>query len=171
MSISIAVQKRNNNVARLCLLLAITSAATLTACANIPGGMNSAPKVIEADGTSYVACSGFITVYQPSRDVADSSQKTYEITFTDDYGKAQDLKRVKSYSILKPDQNEAGSPTGTKQVLTYAMPDVATPENMTTTYSNGQPMIKGSIVDFGDKGDAGRARWQGPGKWEPVPCD
>jgi hypothetical protein len=168
---SIVVCRRNNNAGRLWLLLAITSAATLTACANIPGGMNAAPKIIEADGTFYVACSGFITVYQPSRDVADSSQKTYEITFTDDYGKEQDLKRVKSYSVLRPDQNEAGSPPGTKQVLNYAMAAVANPANTTTKYSNGQPIIKGSIVYFGEKGDAGRARWQGPGKWEPVPCN
>jgi hypothetical protein len=103
----------------------ITSTATLTACSNIPNGTSLAPKTIEADGNYYVACSGFITVYQPSRDVADSSQKTYEITFTDDYGKAQDLRRIKSFVVLRPDENEAGSPPHPKQALTYAMPGVA----------------------------------------------
>jgi len=172
MLISISVWIESNG-ARLRLFLAIASVATLTACSNIPSGMNPAPKIIEADGNSYVACSGFITVYEPSRDIADSSssQKTYELTFTDDYGKAQDLKRVKSYTIIRPGQNEAGSPPDTKQVLSYAMPAVATPDNTTTVYSNGQPMIKGSIVLFGNNGDAGRARWEGPGKWQPVPCD
>jgi len=156
---------------RLRLLLVAAFAAILTACSNIPSGTSAAPKIIVADGSSYTACSGFIVVYQPSRDVADSSQKTYEITFTDDYGKTRDLKRVNSYTILRPDQNEAGSPPGAKQVLTYAMPAAAIPENTTTVYSNGQPIIKGSMVWFGKDGDAGRARWQGPGKWEPVPCN
>lgn len=129
------------------------------ACSNVPSTFSPAPKIIEADDHDYTACSGLIVIYQPSRDVASSSQKTYEITFTDDFGKAQDLKRVKSYTILNPDR-----------VLTYAMPYAANPENMTTVYGDGQPMIKGSMVWFGNKGDAGRARWQGPGKWEAVPC-
>lgn len=162
---------RATNRARLGLVLVLATGAMLPACSNVPSAMSSAPKIIEADGNYYTACSGTIFIYQPSRDVGDSSQKTYEVTFTDDYGKAQDLKPVKSYTILKPDQSESGSPPNAKQALTYAMPAAANPENMTTVYSNGQPMTEGSIVWFGNNGDSGRARWEGPGKWEAVPCN
>ena len=70
-----------------------------------------APKIVEADGSVYTACSGLITVYHPSREVADSSDRTYEITFTDEFGKDQDLKQVRSYRILQP-----------TETLRYAMP-------------------------------------------------
>lgn len=130
-------------------------------CNSIPSGISTAPKEIEADHAAYVACEGFVIVYHPSRDIADSSSKTYEITFTDDYGKSQDLKDISVYTIREP---------AVGQALNYAMPSVASPSNTSTTYSNGQPIPMGGVVMFGNYGDQGRAIWLGPGKWKPVPC-
>jgi hypothetical protein len=155
-------------MSRSILALAIMVCMLSSFACRTPSGISSAPKIIEADGVEYIACSGLITVYQPSRDVADSSQQTYEITFTDEFGESIDLKQVKNYTILRPDSNEAGPPPSTKRLLTYAMPAAANPSNNATTYSSGEPMHVGDIVTFG-KGQ-GKARWLGPGKWEPVPC-
>jgi hypothetical protein len=129
------------------------------ACNDIPTHVSRSPKIIEADGNQYTACTGDITVYEPSREVAESSQRTYEITFTDNYGGEEDLQDVRTYTVRSPKSGE---------VLDYAMPPEAVPSNTGTTYSGGQPIQPGDIVTFG-KGE-GKARWLGPGKWEPVPC-
>jgi hypothetical protein len=142
------------------MVILLFAVSAMGGCKNIPSGVSTAPKVIEADRAQFVGCSGLIKVYAPSRDVADSSEKSYEITFTDQYGQQQDLKRVRSYTVSAPDG----------QSLYYAMPSVATPANTSTTYSNGEAMIPGSVVLFGKDGGNGRARWMGPGQWEPVPC-
>jgi hypothetical protein len=128
---------------------------------NVPSGISTAPKLIVVDGTTYVACEGFIKVYQPSREIADSSRKTYEITFTDEYGRTRDARGVKDYTIRQPEEG---------QTLNYAMPSFANPSNTTTTFSDGQPFHPGNVVVWGNNGDEGRAKWLGPGKWEPVPC-
>jgi hypothetical protein len=141
------------------LMLALFALSLLCGCRNIPNNWYTAPKTIQADGSTYLACEGVITLYSPSRGIVDSSSKSYELLFTDDYGQQKDIKSITSYSIEEaPDAH-------------YAMPDVTTPENMTTTYSNGTPMTTGSTVFFGQhNGDQGRAIWNGPGKWSPVPC-
>lgn len=128
-------------------------------CGDVPRTVRTAPKIIEAGGVQYTACEGFITVYRPSRDVADSSRETYEITFSDEYGKERDLKGLSGYTIREP---------GTSQALSYAMPPEANPSNTARTYSNGRPLSVGDVVTFGNAGS--RARWNGPGQWEPVPC-
>jgi hypothetical protein len=137
-------------------LIAVSASLMLLSC-NLPRGLSAAPKIIMADGAQHVACSGFVTVYHPSRDVSSSSEETYEITFTDVNGKWQDLKQVRSYSILEPDPD---------QPLTHALPAEANPYNTATTYSNGQPIAVGAVVVFKD----GEAKWLGPGKWEALPC-
>lgn len=83
----------------------------------------------------------------------------YEVVFTDDYGKAVDLKDVISYTVKDPPKDAS-----------YAMATVATPDNLTTSYSDGRPIQPGAIVFFGKDGDQGRARWRGKGQWSPVPC-
>jgi hypothetical protein len=140
----------------LCIVAAI---CLLSSCNQIPEHWHSAPKLIDADGSSYVACTGMIRVYNPSRDVTSSSSPSYEIVFTDNYGQAQDLKNLKSYQVADVGHE-----------VYYVMPSSANPDNTTTTFSNGTPMTPGNIVFFGDNGSQGRARWDGPGKWNPVPC-
>ena len=149
----------HRGTARLAFLMALTF--SWSGCENIPSGVSVAPKLIEADGSLYTACEGYITVYHPSRDIADSSSQTYEITFTDDYGKARDLKDVKAYTIRKTEPNLP---------LNYATPAGANPSDTTTKESNGQPLMVGHTYWFGKDGDEGRVKWAGPGKWEPVPC-
>jgi len=116
-------------------------------------------------------------VYQPSRDIADSSGKLYEITFTDDYGKAADLKDIEHYTIRKRESGET---------LSYAIPDglpsteararSAQHFDFSQLYGEkgGQvwpPTRAGAVLLFGNKGgDEGRAKWLSPGKWERVPC-
>jgi hypothetical protein len=119
-----------------------------------------APKRIVADGVQYVACEGSILIYSPSRDVVASggTKKSYEIVFTDDFGQQEDLKGLTSYEVYKaPDAQ-------------YAMGPHATESNASTTYSDGTPMTVGAVVTFGQDSKGGRARWNGVGKWAPVPC-
>jgi hypothetical protein len=142
-------------------ILTVTSMTCLFGCNHIPNGVSMAPKIIEVDGREYIACEGFVNIYQPSRDIADSSSKTYEITFTDDYGKTRDLKDIAIYAVREPQASEP---------LNYAMPTSANPSNTTATYVNGEQIRPGSVVVFGKDGDEGIAQWLGPGKWKPVPC-
>jgi hypothetical protein len=107
----------------------------------------------------YLACEGYVSIYIPSRDVASSSSKSYEVLFTDDYGHEQDLKDLTSYTI-------SDAPSDAH----YAMGTAATSDNTSTAYSDGSPFKPGGVVWFGKKGDAGRAIWNGKGKWSPVPC-
>jgi hypothetical protein len=131
----------------------------LCGCDEIPHRLISAPKDIEADGHFYLACEGYVRVYSPSRNVVSSTSRSYEIVFTDDYGKAQDITSVSSYTI-----------TDAPKDASYAMSSLSNPENLSTTYSDGSKIKVGSDVLWGNNGDAGRARWNGPGKWSPVPC-
>jgi hypothetical protein len=138
--------------------LRLFSLVLLCGCDNIPAHWHSAPKTVQADNQEYLACQGDIWIYSPSRNVASSSSKSYEIEFTDDYGHPRDLKNLTSYTI-------SDGPTDPH----YAVASVATPDNTATTYSDGSPMKPGVVVLFAN-GDAGRAIWNGPGKWSPVPC-
>jgi hypothetical protein len=139
------------------LFVACMPLVLVSGCSDIPANFYLTPKNIEIDGASHTACSGLIWIYNPSRDIAASTEKTYEITFTDDYGQFQDFKDVKSYTIINNDH------------ATYAMPSVVPgPEN--TKYSNGTPFKSGDVVWFGKNGDGGRAIWISPGNWRPVPC-
>jgi len=140
------------------LFIVVALAFLLCGCQYIPEHLHFAPKTVEADGQVYLACEGAIWIYSPSRDIASSSSsKSYEVVFTDDYGHSRDLKDLSSYTVsdAADDAHYAMSP--------------ATVDNTTTAYSDGTPMKPGAIVLFG-KGDAGRAIWNGPGKWSPVPC-
>jgi hypothetical protein len=129
-------------------------------CDNVPAHAHPAPKTIIANGREYLACEGFVTVYDPSRDIASSSSShMYEIVFTDDYGKSMDLKDVTSYTVKDAPKDAS-----------YTMAAVATSDNLSTTYSNGQPIQQGATVVFGKDGDGGRAIWNGKGKWSPAPC-
>ena len=142
-------------------ILTIISMTCSFGCNRIPSSVSMAPKIIEADGAEYIACEGFVNVYQPSREIADSSSKTYEISFTDEYGKTRDLKDIRIYTVREPQASEA---------LSHAMPAAANPSNTTITYENGQQIQPGSVVVFGKDRDEGEAEWLGPGKWKPVPC-
>jgi len=141
-------------------LFTLALLALTCGCGNIPAHTHSAPKTIIADGTEYLACEGYVTVYNPSRDIVSSSSgHSYEIVFTDNYGKSIDLKDVTSFVVKEAPQDAS-----------YAMASVATSDNLSTTYSNGQPMLPGAIVFFGKDGESGRAKWLGRGQWRPVPC-
>ena len=115
-----------------------------------------APKTIIIDGTTYTACSGIVKVYSPSRGVVSSSSKTYEITFTDEFGQSQDFEQVSSYSIIE-------NPNAT-----YAMPDYSpSPDD---ERSAAELAGLGAIMLFGNNGDEGMAIFISPGKWKAVPC-
>lgn len=118
-----------------------------------------APKRIVADGVLYIACEGSISVYSPPRDIVASGgeKKLYEVVFTDDFGQQQDLKDVSSYEIAKATDAQ------------YAIGSYATESNTTTAYADGTPIHVGDVVLF-RQGKDGRARWNGVGKWAPVPC-
>jgi len=70
-----------------------------------------------------------------------------------------DLKDVTSYTVKDAPKDAS-----------YAMAAVANSSNLSTTYSNGQPLVPGSVVYFGKDGSDGRARWTGKGQWSPVSC-
>lgn len=144
-------------VRTLPLLVALFLSVPISACSYVPTNYSSPPKEIEIDGTSHIACGDVIWIYSPSRNIADSTKKTYEITFTDDYGQPQDFKEVQSYTIRKIEN------------ATYAMPDPL-PGPKIRQYSNGVSFRPGEVVLLGKRGDAGRAKFIGPGNWKPVPC-
>jgi hypothetical protein len=75
---------KENDLKRRMKVLLFASTLLCFGCRQIPSGVSAAPKIVEADGTQYTACEGLINVYQPSREVADSSARIYEITFTDE---------------------------------------------------------------------------------------
>jgi hypothetical protein len=139
------------------ILPTITILLLANGCSSIPSNFFMAPKTLQLDGRFYIACTDIIYVYSPSRGVADSSKKTYEFTFIDEYGQDQDIKEVSTYIIREaPD-------------AAFAMPSpVPGPE--TTRYSSGNPFTSGDIVHFGEKGKGGRAKYIRPGEWKPVPC-
>lgn len=126
-------------------------------CSSVPSNFLTTPKEVEINGSRYLACGDVVWIYSPSRGIADSSKKTYEITFDDEYGKAQDFKELTAYTIRDADD------------ATYAMPNPAPRPDM-TTHSGGYRFTNGEIVLFGNQGDAGRAKYLGPGNWKPVPC-
>ena len=133
------------------------SLVLLCGCSNVPSNFFFTPKEVEIDGSRHLACGDLVWVYSPSRGIADSSKKTYEITFGDEYGQSQDFKEVTAYTIRDADG------------ATYAMPSPPPRPDM-TTYSGGSPFTYGGTVLFGKQGDAGRAKYLGPGNWKPVPC-
>jgi hypothetical protein len=132
----------------------------LLGCNQIPAHWHQAPKVVDVDGQNHLACKGSILVYSPSRNNLSSSSTTYEIVFTDDYGQSRDIKNVTSYSVSEAPEDAH-----------YAMSAYASPDNLSTAYSNGVRFQAGSVVEWGTNGEAGRAIWRGPGKWAPVPCE
>jgi hypothetical protein len=138
-------------------LPAVTFLLFASGCSSVPSNFFSAPKELQLDGNFYLACTDFVYLYSPSRDIASSSAKTYEFTFIDDYGQEQDVKDISTYTI-----REAPN-------ATFAMPSpVPGPE--ITTYRGGTHFTLGSIIRFGENGKGGRARYVGPGEWKPVPC-
>jgi hypothetical protein len=127
----------------------------------MPAHLHAAPKIIQANGISYLACEGWITVYSPSREVASSSPKSYEITFYDGSGKYQDLKALGFYAIVDAPSNAH-----------YDVPIEASPKNMSQLAPNGSRLTPGQTVFYGYSDDRalGRVIWDGPGKWRSVPC-
>ena len=123
----------------------------------MPAHLHMAPKIIQANGVSYLACEGWITVYSPSKEVASSSPKSYEVTFYDGSGKYQDLAGLSSYTIVDAPDNAH-----------YDMPIEANGKNMSDLAPNGSLLTPGQTVFYG--GSLGRAIWEGPGKWKSVPC-
>ena len=142
------------------LLLTIAVFVTLLAVVGyeyMPAHLHMAPKIIQANGVSYLACEGWITVYSPSREVASSSPKSYEVTFYDGSGKYQDLAALSAYTIVDAPDNAH-----------YDMPIEANRKNMSDLAPNGSLLTPGQTVFYG--GSLGRAIWEGPGKWKSVPC-
>ena len=127
----------------------------------LPAHLHAAPKLIQANGITYLACEGWITVYSPSREVASSSPKSYEITFYDSSGAFQDVKGLGFYAIVDAPSNAH-----------YDMPIAASPKNMSDLAPNGSLLTPGQTVFYGYSDDRakGRAIWDGPGKWKSVPC-
>lgn len=114
----------------LALLLCVSG------CSSTPSNFFTTPKELQLDGNRYLACTGVIWLYNPSRGIADSSKKMFEFTFIDEYGQDQDIKEVSSYTIREAPEATFATP--------YSMPgpDV-------TKYSNGQPFITGNLYLFG----------------------
>jgi hypothetical protein len=141
-----------------CLIVALLA---IVAYEYMPEHLHAAPKIIQANGISYLACEGWITVYSPSREIASSSPKSYEITFYDGSGTFQDLKGLGFYAIVDAPGNAH-----------YDMPIEATPKNMSKLAPNGSLLTPGQTVLYGYSDDppSGRAIWDGPGKWKSVPC-
>jgi hypothetical protein len=122
----------------------------------------TAPKIIQANGISYLACEGWITVYSNPREVASSSPKSHEITFYDGSGRYQELKAFGFYAIVDAPGKAH-----------YDMPIEANRKNKSDVAPNGSLLTSGETVFYGykdDRGAIGRAIWDGPGRWRSVPC-
>ena len=102
-------------------------------------GYYSAPKLIEADGTSYVACSGVVRVSSDSG--LFGSETTYSISFTNDAKIDTVVKGVRNVTITS-------IPTMIKSSLQAHLPDPKTESDKTS-----QPFVEGStfLSGPGDK--------------------
>jgi hypothetical protein len=64
--------------------------------------MKQAPKGIDADGTTYIACRGFVTV-------SGNLQEGYQVRFTDESGLDHDVRGIHKLEILDlPDKTVCG---------------------------------------------------------------
>lgn len=142
-------------------ILVIFALLAIVAHVYMPEHLHAAPKIIQANGISFLACEGWITVYSPSREVASSSPKSYEITFYDGSGKFQDLKGLGFYAIVEAPSNAH-----------YDMPIEASRKNKSDLAPNGSRLTPGQTVVYGysDDSASGRAIWDGPGNMKSVPC-
>lgn len=102
-------------------------------------GYYSAPKVIEADGASYVACSGIVHV--SSDGGLFGSETTYSISFTNDDNTDTVVRGVRSVTITS-------IPTLVKSSLQTNLPDPKT-----DTDKNRTPFVEGSTYLSGGPGD------------------
>ncbi len=117
-------------------------AVVLLICVAILSGCgipHNPPKMIEADGTGYVACRDLIWVNGQSGLLG--GEPTYEISFTDSEGISHDIRGIKHLSMTD-------IPETVPYVLPYPLPDVKTgnnggpyPEGSTWTFSNSSKAI------------------------------
>jgi hypothetical protein len=103
------------------------------------GVPHSAPKLMDADGTSYAACRDLIWVNEKSGLLG--GETTYDITFTDADGVGHDIRGIKHLTMTD-------IPETIPYALPYPLPDVKTgnsggpyPEGSTWNFSNGSKAV------------------------------
>jgi hypothetical protein len=126
---------------------AIVMALYLSACDNI----QVAPKIIRADGVSYLSCKGLIWVDKTSG--MFSSDTAFKIAFTDSGNMSRSIWGIKSLSISDPQAYEIAP-------FPNHIPDPKLEVDI-----NGKPYVNGNIYTWPDGSKAELVS----GKWKPVP--
>src|ERR1700742_815320 len=98
------------------LLFSIIAGCLVLASCNCDVLPENAPKLIEADGQTYVACEGFIWVSTQSSDLSGAS---YSVKFTQKDNISRDLRGVKKLDIsdLARDSRDLCKPSEQSKII------------------------------------------------------
>jgi hypothetical protein len=85
------------------LMVVAATSAVLLGCWKLDAG----PKLVRADGRTYIACGGALSVHSPREAPYDSDPGTRDVMFEEPGQIRHQLKRVRSFSIT-PYQGDPG---------------------------------------------------------------
>lgn len=131
------------------IFAAIALAICLSACDSAQVG----PKIIDADGDSYLACSGIVWIDKTSG--MFSSDTVFKVSFTDSGNMKHTLWGIKKISIRDPQAYELVP-------LPAYLPDPKVVSDV-----DGKPFVSGNIYSWPD---GSKAELAGD-KWKPVKID
>ena len=123
------------------VLIALMSSMFALACDEV----KSAPKIIVADGQTYLACKDSISV---DSDGGFSGGTTFKISFTDAAGLGHLMRGIKKLEVSDMPK----------------LVDAPMPSNPGMSTSDGNPVVEGQSYTWGD---GTQARFHN-GRWEPV---
>jgi hypothetical protein len=124
-------------------IVAIGSCLFAAGCDNV----TSSPKMIEADGQTYIACKDLVWVSIEGGGLLGGGE-TYKITFTDAAGLSHTLRGIKKVEMTD----------------VPGMVPAPMPRNPTMTSSDGKPVVEGNVYTWSD---GSKARLHN-GAWEAV---
>ncbi len=121
----------------------ISGALFAAGCDNVSGS----PRIIEADGQTYVACKGLVWVTSEGGGLLGGSE-SFKVSFTDATGLAHTLRGLKKVQV--------------SEVPTLVPAPM--PLNPSLTTSAGKPVVEGNTYSWPD---GSKAKFHN-GAWEPV---
>ena len=109
--------------------------------------VSNSPKIVEADGQTYIACRGLVWVTSEGGGLLGGSE-IFKVSFTDAAGITHTLRGLKKVTV-------SDVPT---------LVPAPMPLNPSLTTSDGKPVVEGNIYSWSD---GSKARFHN-GAWEPV---
>lgn len=137
--------KNSGRCPRFCAVFILGFVAIFASC-----GYHSTPKMINADGNDYIACSGYIHI--SSDGALLSGENTYSLSFAGEGDTAFVLKGVRKITLTSVPKMVPSS-------LPAYLPDVKTEFDR-----DGKPYVEGNTYTFAD----GKVATVRNGQWVPV---